>query len=379
MKTRLTILLMLSMFLLASCQDKALVYYNRGLDAIEEDDNKAAIRYFELSLQERERDADAHFNLGVAYYKDGQYEKALEQYKITQEYYAEDADLHYNMAQTYSALELYQSALREYDVAVGLRDGFYEALTDYGRLLLDMDEFQRAEDKLVHAITIKPSYHLPYIHLGWLYARTGKYHQATHYLYRGLKSAPNSVVGRLGLAFTFYKRNLIEQAIEEYEHVYVDDEENLDAILGLGLCYYEAGKTMQAESYLKNAIKLGSGLPEAHKVLGDLYTDRKEYVAALAHYRMAVQEREDYPEAHLGIGALLTRTGQYDQAKQTFEQILARHPNEPWTLYHLGQLYTEMEDIVQAKAYFEKSLEFVDAESNLRTLVDRSLQSLKTP
>ena len=76
-----------------------------------------------------------------------------------------------------------------------------------------MGDFEAAEEHLVHALTIKPSYNPTYVYLGLLYARTGKFYQATYYLYRALKTDPSSDEARLGLAYVFYKRDLYEEAI----------------------------------------------------------------------------------------------------------------------------------------------------------------------
>ncbi|UCG51387.1 MAG: tetratricopeptide repeat protein [Candidatus Latescibacterota bacterium] len=83
--------------MVSSCQDMALHYYNRGIDAMEQDDPSAAVEFFEKSLEARPSDPDTHMNLGVAYHAVGNYDAAITEFKIALDTYPSDPVLHFNM------------------------------------------------------------------------------------------------------------------------------------------------------------------------------------------------------------------------------------------------------------------------------------------
>jgi tetratricopeptide (TPR) repeat protein len=147
MRTPRTLISLVVVLLLSSCGDKALRYYNLGVDAMDSGDLPAAIDYFEKSIGLRPDDPDTHVNLGVAYHQAGKYKEALAQFKVALDYYPGDPTLHFNMAETYASMEAYQSARREYELAIRLDNRFHQALAAYGKLLLDTDHFEEAEEK----------------------------------------------------------------------------------------------------------------------------------------------------------------------------------------------------------------------------------------
>jgi tetratricopeptide (TPR) repeat protein len=108
MKTSITLILLAVSFLFAACQDMAIVHYNKGIDAMEQDDPTDAVDNFEKSLTYRKDDPDTHLNLGVAYYSVGDYDSALEHLKIALDSYPADPILHYGLGETYAAMGLHQ-------------------------------------------------------------------------------------------------------------------------------------------------------------------------------------------------------------------------------------------------------------------------------
>jgi len=125
-----------------SCRDLALEYYNQGIDAMEKNDPTAAAESFEKSLSYRRDDPDVHVNLGAAYHALGDYDAALEHFKTALDASPSDPLIHYNMAETYAAMGSQQAATREYQTAIRFKEDFHEALTGYGKLLMEMGNYE---------------------------------------------------------------------------------------------------------------------------------------------------------------------------------------------------------------------------------------------
>jgi tetratricopeptide (TPR) repeat protein len=340
-----------------ACQDTALRYYNKGIDAIEDGDTALAVEYFEKSVQERDSDPDAHFNLAVAYYQAGRYDDALRELRIAEEYHPSDPQLHFNIAEVYSAMGQYQAAKTEYEYAIRLSPDFVEAHDALGKLLMDGGHYAAAESHFHDALEIQPSFSETQLNMGWLYVYLGKYNEASHYFYRGLKMNPNSIYGRLGLARSLSERGDYEDALAEYRKVQVRDKQNADALLGMGVCMLELGRDSEAKHFITKSIESKKDNPAAYDALGDLYFRQHQYIEAIANYRMAVVQQEDLVEAHLGLGQALEAVGFLTESEEALQNALFHDPDNPVILYRLGQVEYLLKNKARALSYYEMALE----------------------
>jgi tetratricopeptide (TPR) repeat protein len=212
--------------------------------------------------------------------------------------------------------------------------------------------------------------------MGWLYVKIGKYNEASHYFFRGLRKLPQSTYGRLGLAMSQQLRENYEEALNEYLKVYRLDNRNAEALLGIGICQLQLGRIQQAETALTNSIDANPNNPQAHKILGDLYLNRELYAEAIANYRMAIQLQEDFAEAHLGLGQTLEATGQLLEAEDALERALFHDPDNAMVLYRMGQIYAQMFKIDLARTYFEMAMDKASGDIEMESKIRGALKSL---
>jgi tetratricopeptide (TPR) repeat protein len=360
----------------AGCRDTALDHYNLGIEAMERGDTTAAVTYFESSVAERPADMDAQVNLGVALLGAGQPEQALEHLQIAAQANPADVVVHLNMAEAYKTLGRYQAAKTEYEYALKQDPEMVEALAGYGELLLEAEQYQAASEALLKAITLRPTYAPSQFHMAWLYMRTGRYLDATHYFIRGLRSDPNSRYGRLGLAESYLSRNMPDDALVEFQKVYAADSTVVAAMIGIGDCQVRGGNWVQAESILRRALEAAPEDPRIHKCLGDAFAGQGRNVEAVGHYRMATQLDNEYAGAWLGLGTALEAAGDLDQAQSALENALLHAPLDPEVLYRLGLVHAQQGDPNLARSYYEMALDVVGSDRALSTRIRTALDDL---
>lgn len=98
-----------------SSNEKALEYYNKGLDAVKEENYKKAISYFKKAVKEDPQFAFAWDNLGINYRRLNDYDKAIECYKNSLDIDPYGQMPLQNIAVAYQYKKEYQKAIAAYE------------------------------------------------------------------------------------------------------------------------------------------------------------------------------------------------------------------------------------------------------------------------
>jgi tetratricopeptide (TPR) repeat protein len=101
---------------------------------------------------------------------------------------------------------------------------------------------QQALEQYLQAITLAPEYFKPLYSAGYLYYERGDYANARKYLGMAISASRGKSAADEAMASTAY-----------------------------GSCYHQEGKFKEAEKWLRAAVRLNPGLPEAHVNLVNCY------------------------------------------------------------------------------------------------------------
>jgi len=88
----------------------------------------------------------------------------------------DDIKLHVELGFAYQRASRYDDAIAEYDAALDLDPRDTAALYNKGVILIELEEFQRAEEVLWDVLEIEPTHTLAASRLGKYYASLGEYH-----------------------------------------------------------------------------------------------------------------------------------------------------------------------------------------------------------
>ena len=146
----------------------------------------------------------------------------------------------------------------------------------------------------------------------------------------------------------------------------------------LAIAYVDKRKFDEAESHLKEAIRLKPDYSDAYNYLGVLYFRRGEVGLAIESYQKALDNiyYMKPQDAHFNLGYAYLSRKEYRKAALQLERAIELIPNYVDAYNNLGKAYEGLGQYDKARFNYEKAVEFnpqyADAYLNLGKLLYRS-------
>jgi len=122
-----------------------------------------------------------------------------------------------------------------------------------------------------------------------------------YYIADKVKSLKHPVSNnKLGLVFL--KRNLIEEAIEQFKLAITREPNFLEAINNLGMAYLLENSYEEALKAFSKGINLQENYADLHNNIGYTKFELKKYPEAIQAFEQALQINPDYAEVHFNLG-----------------------------------------------------------------------------
>ncbi len=130
--------------------ERADLYFQFGLIAMENDKRGRAIANFKRAIKARPRFAEAHNNLGLLYHEAGDYEAALERFKAALAVYPSFKKARLNLGNAYKRLGQPKEAQKQFEKLLEMDSDYADAHYNLGLLYMDtkvagMDKIPRLE------------------------------------------------------------------------------------------------------------------------------------------------------------------------------------------------------------------------------------------
>jgi Flp pilus assembly protein TadD len=74
-------------------------------------------------------------------------------------------------------------------------------------------------------------------------------------------------------------------------------------------------------------MKVRPNSPEIHNNLGNALLAQGRTEEAISHFRLAVKYRPDFAEAYFNLGSAFQSQGRFDEAEKCYRQALRINPN----------------------------------------------------
>lgn len=223
------------------------------------------------SLDQNERNADAHQSLGCALMRKGEHEEAL---------------LHLQRA-------------------VELRPGHRDAHNTLCCLLLQMGRTREAIQHGRIAVQILPDRAEHYFSLARALAAQKEYAEAIRQYRAGLEIDPNDVGAWYYLASTLADVGDLKGAIEAYRRALELKPLYVEARFGLAVALKRSGQRERAAHMLERLIEDRPEFAEARCHLAQLAAEKQDYARALELYASAVEARPNLLSARYDLARLL--------------------------------------------------------------------------
>jgi len=229
-----------------------------------------------------------------------------------------------------------------------------------------------------------------YGYLSTCYFELGNPDTAQLVLEMGLKKYPDNVGLRRNLAYILEGREMVEEAIVEYEKTTQLDAEFVDDWKHLANLYIRNDQVDEAIVALQTIVKLNPSDQDAQQTLGQLLKSTGDEDAAIealekAHeldpentqlmldlakaydgqgeYGKAIAKFRDYlkkmPEDYIAmehLGGSLSSNENYREAITIYKNIVAAKPDNKKVFAEIANCYRELKDFSTARSYVQKSL-----------------------
>ncbi len=207
----------------------------------------------------------------------------------------EQANLHYRTALSYMMQADYTTALRELLIAAEKDPENQSIQSALGLIYYNKGLYREAVTHYKRAIELNPrSAEASSIHnnLGVVYLAIGDFDSAISEFKKALADVlyPTPEIAYNNMGWAFYKKGLIERAIENYKMAIKQNPSFPQARNNLGIALFEKGRLEEAESELKKALEIFPGYTEARFYLGKVYLKMGQKKKALQEFEYIVRE-----------------------------------------------------------------------------------------
>src|ERR1700732_5162435 len=164
-----------------------------------------------------------------------------------------------------------------------------------------------------------------------------------------LKSDPQDLSSALWLARLYRFENQHSEAEKVLRGVLQHNAENGPALEQLSQLLIDEGRGQEAVTLLSEAAG-DSSSPEVFDLLGDAYSQSKNYAKAEDAYRKAVEGGPDDPAHRHGLAQALLSEDKYVEALEQFKRLSELEPGTSENFLRMSQLYRRMGKFDQAES-----------------------------
>ncbi|MCJ2045946.1 tetratricopeptide repeat protein [Methylobacterium sp. J-078] len=149
-------------------------------------------------------------------------------------------------------------------------------------------------------------------------------------------------------ARAFLERGLLTEAVAILRALEQCTDPDPDVLALLGVARAMQGQLVEAEGYVRAALRVAPHVASLHCNLGNLLREQGRFGEAEACLRQALALRPNYVDARNNLGATQRALGRLDDAEASFRDALRLQPNLASALKNLGALLLTQKRFAEA-------------------------------
>ncbi|HET7570124.1 MAG TPA: tetratricopeptide repeat protein [Gammaproteobacteria bacterium] len=187
------------------------------------------------------------------------------------------------------------------------------------------DHTRLAQQKIQHALTLKPNWLKALMLRGQLLIDAGRPDDAVAPLAALVKQSPDDIDLKIRYAELLLDADRGEQARRLLQDVLKTDAEQPEALLLLAMDRLDHGKDKRASRYLTRLLETGKRNPQAYFYLGELAARDKDYRMALDWFQR-IEHQHRTAANELAIAATLVHMDKLDAARKYLAEAREHYP-----------------------------------------------------
>jgi tetratricopeptide (TPR) repeat protein len=123
------------------------------------------------------------------------------------------------------------------------------------------------------------------------------------------------------------------QAIQAYQRAIAINPNHVDALINVGMLFYEEGELESAAGSFLRAVAVDADSAVAHFNLGSVLEELGQLETSRKHLRVAVRLDPNHADAHYNLAFVCDRMGAPSEARQHWQTYIKLDPTSPWCTY----------------------------------------------
>ncbi|MDR3311648.1 MAG: tetratricopeptide repeat protein [Spirochaetaceae bacterium] len=246
---------------------------------------------------------------------------------------------YYERGRQLQTMQDYFGATEQFQEALLVNPSFGDAWFALGECAYALEDYELSLNYLENAEKYSRANGDIMTMRGFNYIGQQKIFQAETLFRAVLKTYPNSIDARFGLAELDLLHGRISGAEQTYLEALKRQSDNRRILLALALVSANLGKLDVAENYITQAMRYHSGEPQVHYLASYLSLERGDLADAETHARFAITLNENFHRAYELLLLALYRREQYRDVVDICDRQIAQghHSVSVWQIKALSQ------------------------------------------
>jgi Flp pilus assembly protein TadD len=319
------------LFFTGGCADdaeKKAQYYQKGMEYVAANNEKAAIIEFRNAVQIDPKYAAARYQLGLAYLKTSQPGEAFKELERAASLDPANTDAQIKTAELYFlGKKLKESRAKVASILEANKD-FPDAYALLAQIELAEGNGAEAEKAIAQAVQLKPEVGRYYIILGRILASLNQVNEAEAALKKAVELSPD--LNNFKALVAFYMSQKKEKEAEQIlQGLQAKNPDAPQAYIDLAMFYMKTGDAEAAEKNILAAIGKKPDSAELYLMLGNFYYKTRNLDKAEKAYQDAVTKSAKPDDNKAILANFYYEAGKYDLAAQAVTPILANNEQHP--------------------------------------------------
>lgn len=285
-------------------------------------------------------------------------------------FFAQSASFYFNEGKSLQLAEDWYGAIEYFTEATRKNTSYGEAFFALAECFYAVDEYELSLSYLDSASTFLKN-RADIMNLrGFCNIGLGNLGEAENIFASVLKSFPNDIDARFGLAELNILKGRISGAEKEYKQALSRQNTNKKALLSLALISDEMGNKEATQSYLNQALKYHSGNPEVYYFAAYIATKQGDLNQAEARIRTAIHLKSGYDKAYELLANILYKANRFEECIEIckYRITLDRSLSSAW--YLRGLASAALNNFEDALTFWETGLDINPNDEVMRSVLE---------
>ncbi len=324
-----TVCIFFFLFNLSGCSDpdnKKEKHYQKALEYINTDNDKAAILELRNAIQLDAKFADARYRLGLLYLKEGNPKAAFGELQRATSLDPKNLDAGVKVAE-FHLLSRQKDESRKYvQQVLSIDPNYQDALALLANLELIEGNYSKAVEAIDKALVQSPQNDKFYNIKGRILVAQNKWDESELLFHKAVELNPDNF-GNYSALLMFYEQKKDESAIQKLLDIMIPKfPDNPQLHMMLANRYQQKGELDKAESEILKIVEIQKNSVNSKLMLASFYKKQQQFDKAEATLKSSLTNFPDDVQLQAALAELSFDLQKFDQAHLIMENILAANP-----------------------------------------------------